>query len=618
MKQGHIFFRNVIILAALVATGLPAALAQRAAQLPPSQAQVAVHVQEAGGGPIGQAEVRLLSVNSPGGLVQTIGVGGAANFSSMEGNYTVEVRAAGYQTAREEIMVLGSQTTHCFITMRREDGSTPQKVSEKQGVPELRGKSRNELDDAMAALGHNKLAEAQKHVAYLLKHAGGHPDVQYIAALCAFAANDIAGARDHLQTTVTLFPRHFGAQTALAGLLLQDGKTDDAISHLDKALAAEPNAWRAHRLLAEAYLRANRDFDKAKFHAAKALELGKEKATGVEITLALAEAASGGRDAGRARLEGFLRDNPAHPDAARARTLLTNAIFSPRNEGVLQPVVATATVTAPAASVFTDVPTGPIRHLPSAVDAAVPIVEQGVSCALPQVLQGAALRAGEFTDALERFSATETFLHDELDANGAVRKSYNDSFQYLATLKWPRPDLMILTEMRNGRTSVSNLPVPFVTEGVPSIGLVFHSAHAPNFLFACEGLGHWHGQPAWQVRFEQRLDRPAQIHDWAEKGQVYPAILKGRAWISAGAYHLLRVETDLVKPIPEVRLELHHMTIEYAPVKSNDGTKELWLPSYAEVYSRFRGRFFRQQHDFGDFTLFSVNSDEKIKDPDKR
>jgi hypothetical protein len=299
-------------------------------------------------------------------------------------------------------------------------------------------------------------------------------------------------------------------------------------------------------------------------------------------------------------------------------------MFSPRREAVPQPVAAIAPAPTPTASgsggalrldgasVLADVPPGPIRHLPAAVDALVPPVDPGVTCSLPQVLQGAALRASEFTDALERFTATETFLHDELDTNGAVRKSYNDSFQYLAALKWPRQDLMILTEMRNGRVSVSNLPVPFVTEGLPSIGLIFHAAHAPNFQFTCEGLGSWRGQPAWQVRFEQRPDRPAQIHDWSEKGHSYPAILKGRAWISTGAYHLLRVETDLVRPIPEVRLELHHMTIEYAAVKASNG-KELWLPSYAEVYSRFRGRFFRQQHDFGGFVLFSVDSNEKIK-----
>lgn len=591
----------------------PAARSQaKPAAPPPSTATIEVHVAEAGGGPIAQAEVRLFSVYTPGGLVQTIGIGGSTIFNSMEGSYKVEVRAAGYQVAHEDVAVFGSGATHCYITMRPDDGSAPQKASDKPRMPEVLGKSRKELDLAFAALRDNKTEEANKHVEFALKHTKDNPEVQYVAALCALATNDLPRARQYLESAVTVYPEYYSAQMVLGGVLLQQGATEPAIAHLQKAVALDPNAWRAHRTLSEAYLRANRDFDKAKFHAQRALELGKEKAVGAEITMALAEAASGERDAGRSRLERFLREQAVNAEAARARALLASPMFSLRREAVPQPVSAIAPAPVPAASVLADVPKGPIRHLPSAVDAMVPPVDPGVACSLPQVLQGAALRASEFTGALESFAATEIFLHDDLDENGAVRKSYNDSFQYLAALKWPRPDLMILTEVRSGGIPVYNLPVPYVTEGLPSIGLVFHAAHAPNFSFTCEGLGHWRGQPAWQVRFEQRPDRPAQIHDWSEKGQSYSVILKGRAWISTGAYHLLRVETDLVKPIPEVRLELHHMTIEYAAIKTSKG-KELWLPSYAEVFTRFRGRFFRQQHDFGDFVLFSVDSNEKIK-----
>jgi tetratricopeptide (TPR) repeat protein len=606
--------RRILVLGAMLTVLASPGASSQAKPTPtaPSTATVEVHVAEAGGGPIGQAEVKLFSVYTPGGLVQTIGVGGSTTFNAMEGSYKVEVRAAGYQLAQEDVAVFGGGATHVYVTMRVEGDTSPKKASGKPGIPEVPGKSRKELDLAFTALRDNKIEEANKHVEYALKHTKDNPEVQYVAALCAMAGNDLPRARQYLEAAVTLYPQYSSAQMMLGGLLLQQGATEEAIAHLQRAVAADPNAWRAHRTLAEAYLKANRDFDKAKFHAEKALELGKEKAAGAEITLALALAAAGDREAGRSRLEKFLLLQADNPEAQRARALLAGSVFSPRREAVPQPVSAIIPAPPPAASVLADVPPGPIRHLPRGVDALVPPVDPGVACALPQVLQGAALRASEFTDALERFSSTETFVHDELDTGGAVRKSYNESFQYLAALKWPRPDLMILTEVRNGRVSVSNLPVPFVTEGLPSIGLVFHSAHAPNFQFTCEGLGSWRGQPAWQVRFEQRPDRPAQIHDWSEKGQSYPVILKGRAWISTGAYHLLRVETDLVKPIPEVRLELHHMTIEYAAVKASNG-KELWLPSYAEVYSRFRGRFFRQQHDFGDFVLFSVDSNEKIK-----
>jgi tetratricopeptide (TPR) repeat protein len=615
MNQTPLVWRILVLGALLTVLPSPSARSQAKPTLaPPSVATIEVHVSEAGGGPLAvSAEVRLFSPYTPGGLIQTTGVGGATIFNTMEGSYKIEVRAAGYQTANEDVSVFGGGATHCYIVMRQDDGSAPpQKASGKPGIPEVPGKSRKELDLAFTALRDNKTAEANKHVEYALKHTKDNPEVQYVAALCALAANDLPRARQYLESAVSVFPQYSSAQMVLGGVLLQQGATEEAIAHLQRAVAADPNAWRSHRTLSEAYLRANRDFDKAKFHAQRALEVGKEKAVGAEITLALAETAGGDRDAGRTRLERFLFVHSDNPEAARARALLAGPMFSPQRDAVPIPVSAIAPAPAPAASVLADVPHGPIRHLPSAVDALVPPVDAGVSCSLPQVLQGAALRAGEFTDALERFTATETFSHDDLDENGAVRKSYNDSFQYLAALKWPRRDLMILTEVRNGGIPVFNLPVPYVTEGLPSIGLVFHAAHAPNFQFTCEGLGSWRGQPAWQLHFEQRPDRPAQIHDWSEKGQSYPVILKGRAWISTGAYHLLRVETDLVKPIPEVRLELHHMTIEYAAVKASNG-KELWLPSYAEVFSRFRGRFFRQQHDFGDFVLFSVDSNEKIK-----
>jgi hypothetical protein len=154
-----------------------------------------------------------------------------------------------------------------------------------------------------------------------------------------------------------------------------------------------------------------------------------------------------------------------------------------------------------------------------------------------------------------------------------------------------------------------------MTEGVAAFGLVFHPVHAGNFEFVCEGLGHWHGQPAWQVRFQQRADRPAQIHQWLIRGRTYPSILKGRAWISASSYQVLRVETDLVKPVPEIHLDLQHMTIDYAPVSFAQGKNELWLPSTAETYFHYNGRYFRQQHDFTNFTLFSVETQQKIREP---
>src|SRR5689334_19105237 len=78
-----------------------------------------VHVQEAGGGPLSvPSEVRLFTQESPLGTVKTTGIGGAVSFAGIApGTYIVELIAAGYKPAREEVMVVGdSATTQVFLT----------------------------------------------------------------------------------------------------------------------------------------------------------------------------------------------------------------------------------------------------------------------------------------------------------------------------------------------------------------------------------------------------------------------------------------------------------------------------------------------------------------------
>ena len=51
----------------------------------------------------------------------------------------------------------------------------------------------------------------------------------------------------------------------------------------------------------------------------------------------------------------------------------------------------------------------------------------------------------------------------------------------------------------------------------------------------CEGSSEWNGQPAWVVVFQQRKDRPSHTAMFSVKGVMYPAKLKGRAWIAQDA-----------------------------------------------------------------------------------
>ena len=133
----------------------------------------------------------------------------------------------------------------------------------------------------------------------------------------------------------------------------------------------------------------------------------------------------------------------------------------------------------------------------------------------------------------------------------------------------------------------------------------------------CEGLAHRSGGLAWQVHFRQRTDRPNTIREYrlGENGEGYPAGVRGRAWIAADSLQILRLEADLVEPLPKIRLVADHTTVEYGPVYFRAGKVDMWLPQTAEFYYDWAGRRGHRIHRFTNYLLFSVSDRERISEP---
>jgi len=585
-----------------------------------TRSAIMVHVQDATGGPLSiGALVKLTSLSNPGGYIGST-MGGIIAFTNITGGeYTVTVSAPGYKVAQEEVTVISSYgQSSVFIQLRPDDGSVEgEQPVDKTGAPVIVGKSRKELDLAILCLRADKPAEALPHLEYVLKHAPGNPDVQYIAALYSLRIDDFAAARARFERAINIFPQHFGAQLGLGTLLLQQSDATGAIKHFEQALAIDANSWRGHWLLAEAYLQSHQEPEKAREQASKALELDAAKAAGAAVSLARADIILGDRDQARATLEKFIADHPSGSATTSARTLLNTLIpaapvleVTPVKDEPVIPLHAPA-----GATLLIDVPSGSALKLPSGIDDSVPSLDAHAACSLPQVLEGASRRERDFVVALERFSAKEEVTHDELDNSGITQRTFQHAFNYIVALERPRPDIIVVDEMRDGSFGLVDFPAKIANEGVPAMGLIFHSNYSPDFEFKCEGLGRWHGKPAWQVRFEQRTDRPARIHEWVINGREFPASLKGRAWFTPGSYRIVHMETDLAKPIPDIRLEYQHMSIDYAPINYPNSKEQLWLPTLAEIYGRYRGHFYRQSHSYSNFLLFRVDTTQKDKNP---
>jgi hypothetical protein len=86
-------------------------------------------------------------------------------------------------------------------------------------------------------------------------------------------------------------------------------------------------------------------------------------------------------------------------------------------------------------------------------------------------------------------------------------------------------------------------------------------------------------------------------------------------WIAADNYQIVRLESNMVAPMPQIRLAAERVNIEYAPVRFRQGTLEMWLPASVEVYSDWKGHRVHRQHRFSNYLLFSVDDKQKISAP---
>jgi len=249
--------------------------------------------------------------------------------------------------------------------------------------------------------------------------------------------------------------------------------------------------------------------------------------------------------------------------------------------------------------------------VPPDIDEARPPIANATPCSLQDVISNAEMRVDEFVDNLNRLTAMETVRHQTVSRSGSLHVPEIQKAEYVVSARRASEGYVFLEEYRRyfENRSLNYAPEPssdhVAVTGAFSLLLIFHQSHAKDFEMSCEGLGSWHGQPAWQIRFEERSDSK-HISSLVMEGKHYLLRLRGRAWILADCYQVGRLETDLAETIPEVHLRLQHQVIEYSPGSFPDTNVMMWLPSSAEFYMDFRGHRFYRRHSYDDFQLFSV------------
>ena len=222
-----------------------------------------------------------------------------------------------------------------------------------------------------------------------------------------------------------------------------------------------------------------------------------------------------------------------------------------------------------------------------------------------------------FVQDVDRFTATETLTHESINKYGIASALEKRKFDYLVSIQDVRPGYLGVTEYRNGGGAQTEFPDGIVTNGLPALALVFHPNYELNYEFTCEGLSRSRGGLAWQAHFQQKQGKPNALktYQFGLNGPSYSVALKGRAWISADNFQVARMETDIVAPLPEIKLLAEHTEIEYGPVEFHQAGVNLWLPQNAEVYFAWRGHQIHRRHSFNNYLLFGVDERQRIAAP---
>lgn len=248
---------------------------------------------------------------------------------------------------------------------------------------------------------------------------------------------------------------------------------------------------------------------------------------------------------------------------------------------------------------------------PPDIDEAVPPARTDAPCPLPQILEETSKHTQAFVETLQSFSASERIEHVEIGSNGKTRTSTSQG-SYVAQVKQASSGYPTVVEYRLG----NDVPQPPLTDtGTAAFALIFHPLHIGNLEVRCEGVSEMQGSPAWQVHFAESSD-PAKSFTAMRVGRaLYLPRLKGRAWIATDNYEVLRIDTDLVSPIPEIELRVEHLSIVYASVEFQKLHLRLRLPESASLYIGYRGHRYKRVHNFSQFQLFWVEANQNIKEP---
>jgi len=265
-----------------------------------------------------------------------------------------------------------------------------------------------------------------------------------------------------------------------------------------------------------------------------------------------------------------------------------------------------------AATPYTDYIHNPSPELPG-------IEPAGDQVKLDPLLTAVGKNVAELFQKFPNTSSLEKIHQEKLDRKGKSGGRLDQKFRYLCLIpsgQWgPRTDEYRADSAGHAAYPQGLLQNFMLTSGFVAAPLVFHPTYQPGSMFRLLGRQKNKGRDAYVIAFAQEPKRSRMYGTFNCDGKMRETYYQGVAWIDSTTFQILRLRTDLLAPLPILKLQSETTEIEFQEVHFSRIAEGFWVPAQVTVTIDWEGRRLRNRHEYSDFVVFNVDAMEKIGKP---
>lgn len=239
------------------------------------------------------------------------------------------------------------------------------------------------------------------------------------------------------------------------------------------------------------------------------------------------------------------------------------------------------------------------------------------SQALPLILRKTGLQVDSFFRDTPNLIADEDVRQQEVRSNGLVGLAQDVRDEYLILFHGNRNEAHLdeyRMDAKGNRVDALSTDRPyrspfFVTYGFALSCIYFSTALQSESTFRHLGEQRIGSQNTYVVAFAQRPgDATTTVTVRGEGGAAVQILVQGIAWVDKSNFEIIKIQTDLLAPRPEIGLDRQTTEVTLSEVRLRDIAFPLWLPKGVKVYLKFYGQYFRNEHHYANYRRYRVSA----------